>query len=206
MGLPITGWHERGEMDSNPGASLTRCAWCSADPVYQDYHDTEWGVPEYDSQRLFEKLLLDGFQAGLAWITILKKRDNYRRVYNGFDPIFMAGQGDAELQALLQDPGIVRNRLKVYGARQNARAWLALAEREDPGRWLWSFVDGRPLINDFASLQEVPAITLEAQAMSKALRAAGFTFVGPTICYAFMQATGMVMDHTRDCFRYADLS
>jgi DNA-3-methyladenine glycosylase I len=193
-------------MNGNHGGSVTRCGWCSADPVYQQYHDTEWGVPERDARRLFEKLLLDGFQAGLAWITILKKRDHYRRVYHDFDPEFMAGQSDAQLQELLQDPGIIRNRLKVYGARQNARAWLRLAEQEDPGAWLWAFVDGQPLINHFASLQEVPAITAEAQAMSKALRAEGFTFVGPTICYAFMQATGMVMDHTRDCFRYAQLS
>ena len=184
----------------------TRCAWCSSDPLYQQYHDTEWGVPEYDAQALFEKLLLDGFQAGLSWLTILKKREHYRRVYRGFDPPFMAAQTDADLQVLLADPGIVRNRLKVAAARQNARAWLQLAGREDPAVWLWQFVGGQPRINRFASLAEVPAQTAEAQAMSRALKQAGFSFVGPTICYAFMQATGMVMDHTLECFRHAPLA
>lgn len=189
-----------------PGSDVVRCGWCSADPVYQHYHDTEWGVPERDAQRLFEKLMLDGFQAGLSWITILKKRDRYRHVYQGFDPQFMASQTDDELNALLQDAGIVRNRLKVYGARQNAQAWLRLAEQTDPGRWLWQFVGGEVKSNHFVSFSEVPAITVEAEAMSRALRKAGFTFVGPTICYAFMQATGMVMDHTTDCFRYRQLA
>lgn len=185
---------------------VPRCGWCSDDPVYQHYHDTEWGVPEYDAQRLFEKLLLDGFQAGLSWITVLKKRERYRQVYRGFDPHFMAQQSDEALLALLEDPGIIRNRLKVKGARQNAQAWLRMAEGTDPGEWLWSFVGGAPRINHFADLGEVPVMTEQAQAMSKALKRAGFTFVGPTICYAFMQATGMVMDHTRDCFRYAQLT
>ncbi|HDZ58328.1 MAG TPA: DNA-3-methyladenine glycosylase I [Pseudomonas xinjiangensis] len=182
-----------------------RCQWCSTDPIYQHYHDTEWGVPEYDSGKLFEKLLLDGFQAGLSWITILKKRDHYREVYQGFDPHFMAAQTDTDLLRLLEQPGIVRNRLKVKGARQNATAWLTLASQTDPGQWLWQFVEQRPKINHFERFSDVPAITLEAEAMSKALKKAGFTFVGPTICYAFMQATGMVMDHTVDCFRYREL-
>ncbi|PKM30040.1 MAG: DNA-3-methyladenine glycosylase I [Gammaproteobacteria bacterium HGW-Gammaproteobacteria-11] len=185
---------------------MCRCQWCSNDPVYQHYHDTEWGVPEYDAGHLFEKLLLDGFQAGLSWITVLKKRDRYRQVYNGFDPHFMANQSEADLLELLQDAGIIRNRLKVYGARQNARAWLALAEQQDPAAWLWQFVGGQPLVNHFTSIRQIPTQTAEAQAMSKALKKAGFTFVGPTICYAFMQATGMVMDHTTDCFRYPLLS
>ncbi len=185
---------------------LTRCRWCSSDPIYQHYHDHEWGVPEYDAQRLFEKLLLDGFQAGLSWITILKKRERYRQVYRGFDVSFMAAQSDADLQLLMQDPGIIRNRLKIHAARQNARAWLVLAAHGDPAAWLWQFVGGRPLVNHFTSHAEVPAITPEAKAMSKALKQAGFSFVGPTICYAFMQATGMVMDHTLDCFRYGELS
>ncbi len=193
-------------MDEQAELTLPRCAWCSVDPVYRHYHDTEWGVPEHDAGRLFEKLLLDGFQAGLSWITILRKREHYRRVYRGFDPQYMATQSDDQLQSLLQDPGIVRNRLKVQGARQNARAWLQLAEREDPGAWLWSFVGGQPRINRFPSFAEVPTTTPEAQAMSRGLRAAGFTFVGPTICYAFMQATGLVMDHTLDCFRHAQLA
>jgi len=193
-------------LDTSVIPSLPRCQWCSSDPIYQSYHDHEWGVPEYDAGRLFEKLLLDGFQAGLSWITILKKRERYRQVYHGFDAGFMAAQTDADLQALMQDPGIIRNRLKVHAARQNARAWLALTEQTDPAAWLWQFVEGRPLINRFASHAEVPAITPEAQAMSKALRKVGFSFVGPTICYAFMQATGMVMDHTLDCYRYAELA
>lgn len=182
-----------------------RCHWCSADPVYQAYHDREWGVPEYHAQRLFEKLLLDGFQAGLSWITVLKKRERYRQVYRGFDPQFMADQSDTDLLALLADTGIIRNRLKVKGARQNAQAWLRLAEQTDPGEWLWQFVGGRPRVNHFSSIGQVPTQTAEALAMSKALKQAGFTFVGPTICYAFMQATGMVMDHTTDCFRYPQL-
>ncbi len=183
-----------------------RCRWCSSDPIYQHYHDTEWGVPEYNSQQLFEKLLLDGFQAGLSWITVLKKRERYREVYRGFDPQFMAGQSDEQLLELMADSGIIRNRLKVHGARHNARAWLQLAQQQDPGQWLWQFVDGRPKINRFEHLSQIPTQSAEAVAMSKALKKAGFTFVGPTICYAFMQATGMVMDHTTDCFRYPELS
>lgn len=192
-------------MQSQPSAEIVRCQWCSADPVYQHYHDTEWGVPERNAQRLFEKLMLDGFQAGLSWITILKKRDRYREVYRGFDPYYMASQTDDDLHGLLQDAGIIRNRLKVFGARQNAQAWLRLAEHTDPGQWLWRFVGGEVKLNHFTSFEQVPAITVEAEAMSRALRKAGFTFVGPTICYAFMQATGMVMDHTTDCFRYPEL-
>ncbi|PAU87058.1 3-methyladenine DNA glycosylase [Pseudomonas sp. WN033] len=183
-----------------------RCRWCSSDPIYQHYHDTEWGVPEYNSQQLFEKLLLDGFQAGLSWITVLKKRERYREVYRGFDPQFMAGQSDEQLLELMADSGIIRNRLKIRGARQNARAWLQLAQQQDPGQWLWQFVGGRPKINRFEHLSQIPTQSAEAVAMSKALKKAGFTFVGPTICYAFMQATGMVMDHTTDCFRYPELS
>ncbi|WP_150305645.1 DNA-3-methyladenine glycosylase I [Pseudomonas saliphila] len=185
---------------------MIRCQWCSDDPIYQAYHDTEWGVPEFDANRLFEKLVLDGLQAGLSWITILKKRERYRQVYRGFDLEFMANQTDDDLLQLMADPGIIRNRLKVRAARQNARAWLALREQTDPAQWLWQFVGGAPRINHFTSIAEVPAITLEAEAMSKALKKNGFSFVGPTICYAFMQATGMVMDHTKDCFRYPALT
>lgn len=191
---------------SDSASDVCRCQWCSGDPVYQRYHDQEWGVPEYAAGQLFEKLILDGLQAGLSWITILRKRDRYREVYRGFDVAFMANQSDADLQVLLQDPGIVRNRLKVRATRQNARAWLTLTEHADPAAWLWAFVGGAPQINHFSSHAEVPVHTPQAQAMSKALRQAGFSFVGPTICYAFMQATGMVMDHTQDCFRYAELS
>ncbi|MDH1264895.1 DNA-3-methyladenine glycosylase I [Pseudomonas sp. GD03944] len=179
---------------------MPRCFWCTDDPLYQTYHDEEWGVPQRDPQALFEMLLLEGFQAGLSWITVLKKRERYRQVLFGFDPERLARLTDEEIEGLMQDPGIIRNRLKLKAARQNAQAWLKL---DDPVTLLWSFVGGRQKVNHFAQRSEVPAVTPEAEAMSKALKKAGFTFVGPTICYAYMQATGMVMDHTRDCDRYA---
>jgi DNA-3-methyladenine glycosylase I len=182
---------------------MPRCFWCNDEPLYIAYHDHEWGVPQRDAQALFELLLLEGFQAGLSWITVLKKRERYRQVLFGFDPVQVAAMDDAYIEHLLQDPGIIRNRLKVKAARQNAQAWLRL---EDPVSLLWSFVGGEPKINHFTGRADVPAITPEAEAMSKALRKLGFTFVGPTICYAYMQATGMVMDHTTDCDRYPALS
>ncbi|WP_349568887.1 DNA-3-methyladenine glycosylase I [Azotobacter salinestris] len=182
---------------------MPRCFWCSDDPLYQAYHDAEWGVPLHDPQRLFELLLLEGFQAGLSWFTVLKKREHYRRVLFGFDAKRLAVLDDAEIERLLQDPGIIRNRRKLEAARQNARAWLRL---EDPAGWLWSFVDGAPRINRFRTPAEVPATTPAAEALSRALKKAGFAFVGPTICYAFMQACGMVMDHTIDCDRHAALA
>ncbi|MBB3103275.1 DNA-3-methyladenine glycosylase I [Azomonas macrocytogenes] len=182
---------------------MPRCAWCGSDPLYIDYHDHEWGVPLREPRALFELLLLEGFQAGLAWITVLRKRERYRQVLFGFDPQRLACMSDAQIETLLQDPGIIRHRRKLEAARSNARAWLRL---DDPVAWLWSFVGGMPRINRFASLAEVPAVTLEAEAMSKALKKAGFTFVGPTICYAFMQASGMVMDHILDCERHAELA
>jgi DNA-3-methyladenine glycosylase I len=166
------------------------------------YHDQEWGVPLYDAQKLFELLLLEGFQAGLSWITILKKRARYREVMFGFDVRQIAEMSDTYLETLMLEPGIIRNRLKLNAARRNARAWLAL---EDPVTWLWSLAGGQPRINHFIDRSQVPAITPQAESMSKALKKAGFTFVGPTICYAFMQASGMVMDHTQDCDRYAAL-
>ena len=178
---------------------MPRCFWCNHEPLYIAYHDDEWGVPLRDPQRLFELLLLEGFQAGLAWITVLKKHERYRQVLFGFDAQRLAVLSDDEIEALMQDPGIIRNRLKLKAARQNAQAWLRL---DDPVGLLWSFVGGVPKINHFAGRNEVPAITAEAEAMSKALKKAGFTFVGPTICYAYMQAAGMVMDHTTDCDRY----
>lgn len=181
---------------------MPRCFWCTDDPLYQAYHDQEWGVPQRDPQALFELLLLEGFQAGLSWITVLKKRERYREVLFGFDVQRLAAMSDEYLERLMQDPGIIRNRLKLKAARQNAQAWLRL---EDPRALLWSFVGGQPKINHFSERSQVPAITEEAEAMSKALKKAGFTFVGPTICYAYMQATGMVMDHTTDCDRYAAL-
>ena len=178
---------------------MQRCFWCNDDPLYIAYHDDEWGVPLRDPQRLFELLLLEGFQAGLSWITVLKKREHYRQVLFGFDVQRLAVLSDDEIEELMQDPGIIRNRLKLKAARQNAQAWLRL---DDPVGLLWSFVGGAAKINHFVGRSEVPAITAEAESMSKALKKAGFTFVGPTICYAYMQAAGMVMDHTTDCDRY----
>ncbi|UZE23846.1 DNA-3-methyladenine glycosylase I [Pseudomonas sp. B21-056] len=181
---------------------MPRCFWCSEDPLYMAYHDQEWGAPLRDAQGLFELLLLEGFQAGLSWITVLRKRAHYREVLYNFDVQRLAQMSDAEIEDLMQDPGIIRNRLKLKAARRNAQAWLAL---EDPVGFLWSFVGDTPIINHFRDRTEVPAITPEAVQMSKGLKKAGFTFVGPTICYAFMQASGMVMDHTQDCDRYAEL-
>ncbi len=181
---------------------MPRCFWCTDDPLYQAYHDREWGMPQRDPAVLFEMLLLEGFQAGLSWITVLKKRERYRTVLYGFDPQQLAQMSDERIEELMLDPGIIRNRLKLKAARRNAQAWLAL---DAPAEWLWSFVGGEPKVNHFRERSDVPAVTDEAKAMSKALRKAGFTFVGPTICYAFMQATGMVMDHTIDCDRYLAL-
>ncbi len=184
----------------------TRCPWPGADPRYLAYHDDEWGVPERDDRALYEKLVLDGFQAGLAWITILRKRDAFRRAFDGFDPERVARFGPARVERLLGDAGIVRHRGKIEGAIANARAVLAL--RDEGVRFsefLWRFVDGRTRVNRFHAIREVPAETDESRAMSKALRARGFAFVGPTICYAFMQAVGMVNDHLIDCFRHEEL-
>jgi DNA-3-methyladenine glycosylase I len=182
---------------------MPRCAWCSDDPLYIDYHDHEWGVPTRDPQVLFEFLILEGAQAGLSWITVLRKREHYRRVLHGFDPRRLARMTDADVDALMLDPGIIRNRRKLEATRRNAALWLEL---NDPAEWLWSFVGGAPKINHFESMAQVPAVTPEAEAMSRALKKAGFGFVGPTICYAFMQACGMVMDHVTDCDRYASLA
>jgi DNA-3-methyladenine glycosylase I len=184
-----------------------RCAWVNSDPLYLAYHDTEWGVPVRDARTLFEFLLLEGAQAGLSWITVLKKREHYRKVFDGFDPERIARYDDAKKLALLSDAGIIRNRAKVDAAVINARAWLALQEAgRDPAEWLWSFVDGRQLDQALASFSEVPATTPVSDAMSKALKAQGFKFVGSTICYAFMQAVGMVNDHPVTCFRHAEVA
>ena len=180
-----------------------RCAWCGTDPLYIAYHDDEWGVPVRDDRKLFEFLLLEGAQAGLAWITILRKREGYRKAYDGFDPVKIARWSDAKIERLLKNPEIVRNRLKVEGARKCARAYLDIVKEEGSfAEWIWQFVGGKPAVNRFRSLKEIPAQTDEAAAMSKALKKRGFTFVGPTICYAFMQAVGMVNDHVVDCYRY----
>ena len=184
----------------------TRCGWCTSDPLYVAYHDEEWGVPIHDDRRLFEMLILEGAQAGLSWLTILKKRAGYRRAFCGFDPECIARFDSKQVEALLADPGIVRNRLKIEAAVGNARAFLRLVkEDESLGRFLWRFVGNDPRQTMRRNLAEVPARTPESDAMSRGLRARGFKFVGSTICYAFMQAVGMVNDHVTDCFRHADL-
>jgi DNA-3-methyladenine glycosylase I len=189
-----------------PTASRKRCFWVSDDPLYIAYHDNEWGVPVHDERHLFEMLILEGAQAGLSWITVLRRREGYRQAFDGFDPEAVARYGPAEIAARLMDPGIVRNRAKVEAAVQNARALLAIRETgESFDRFLWSFVGGGPKQNRFAGRVDVPAETPESKAMSKELRRRGFTFVGPTICYAFMQAVGMVNDHTTDCFRHREV-
>jgi DNA-3-methyladenine glycosylase I len=185
-----------------------RCAWAGvSDPVYLAYHDREWGVPLHDERRLFELLCLEGAQAGLAWITILRKRPAYRRAFDRFDPRKVALYGKARVRALLRDPGIVRNRLKVLGAVRNARAYLALRRAGDRlDDLVWATVDHRPRQNAWRRIADVPARTPESDALSRALRQRGFTFVGSTICYAFMQAAGLVNDHTLDCFRHAEVA
>lgn len=182
---------------------LSRCEWPGEDPLYVAYHDVEWGVPIHDDRHLFELLMLEGAQAGLSWITILKRREGYRRAFDNFDAQKMAHYDDAKLEALLQDTGIIRNRLKVQSAVRNAKAFLEVQQEFGSfNSYIWQFIGGTPRQNEWASLSEVPAETDESKAMSKALKKRGFNFVGPTICYAFMQSAGMVNDHTMDCFRY----
>jgi DNA-3-methyladenine glycosylase I len=182
--------------------SLGRCAWCGSDPLYVAYHDTEWGVPERDARALWEKLVLDGFQAGLAWITILRKRDSLRAAFDGFDPEIVARYDNDDRARLLADPGIIRSRAKIDSAIKGARLWLEMRDGgEDFSAWLWGFVGDRPIQNRPVTMTEVPTQSAESVAMAKALKARGFTFCGPVIVYAFMQATGMVNDHVRTCFR-----
>jgi len=183
-----------------------RCAWANpANPRYLDYHDREWGVPSYDDAHLFEMLILEGCQAGLSWETILNKRENYRRAYDGFDPERMARWSDARLEELRGDAGIVRNRLKIKAARTNAQAYLRVVDDYASfAGYIWKFVDGSPVQNRFRSLAEIPATTETSDAMSKELKKLGFTFVGSTICYAYMQSVGMVNDHVVDCFRHRE--
>jgi len=178
---------------------LSRCSWCGTEPLYRDYHDQEWGVPEWDSRALFEKLLLDGFQAGLSWITILRKREAFRAAFDGFDPEKMARYTPKKLERLMLDQGIVRNRAKIQSSVSNAKAFLAIP---DFSAYLWNFVDGAPLQNRFKAIGQVPAATPVAEAMSKDLRKRGFNFCGPTIVYAFMQACGLVNDHLIGCHRH----
>jgi DNA-3-methyladenine glycosylase I len=184
---------------------MRRCEWVPlADPLYVAYHDAEWGQPSRDERHLFEMLVLEGAQAGLSWSTILKKRDGYRRAFADFDPERVAKFGKRDVERLMGDAGIVRNRLKIESAIANAKAALALDEPLSD--YLWSFVGGAPKVNGWRKLSEIPSETAESRAMSKELKRRGFRFVGPTVCYAFMQATGLVNDHTVDCFRYAELA
>jgi len=184
-----------------------RCGWCGEDPIYVAYHDEEWGVPVFDDRTLFEFLVLEGAQAGLSWATILKKRDGYREAFDDFDPAIVARYDDRKTAELLANPGIVRNRLKVASAVGNARAFLELQnERGSFSDYIWSFVDGRPIQNSWRCLAEIPAKTSLAETISKDLKKRGFRFVGPTIVYAHMQATGMVNDHLVDCFRHREVA
>lgn len=176
-----------------------RCGWCGTDQLYVDYHDHEWGVPERDGRALWEKLILDGFQAGLSWYTILKKRDNFRAAFDGFRPEVIAGWGETDVTRLLNDPGIVRSRSKIEATIGNARAYLEIDGREGFDQFLWRYMDGAPLQNRFSSMAEVPASTPLSERISKDLKKAGFRFCGPTITYAFMQAVGMVNDHIVTC-------
>jgi len=185
----------------------TRCGWVTDDPLYIAYHDTEWGVPEHDDRKLFELLILEGAQAGLSWLTILKKRDNYRRAFADFDARKIAAFDDKKVTGLLANEGIVRNRLKIIATIQNARVFLAVQQEYGSfDAYLWQFIGGKPKINAWKTLKAIPPRTAESEAMSKALTKQGFKFVGPAICYALMQAAGMVNDHTIDCFRYTEIA
>jgi DNA-3-methyladenine glycosylase I len=185
---------------------LQRCEWAGEDPLYVAYHDTEWGVPVHDDRKLFEMLILEGAQAGLSWITILRRREGYRRAFDGFDPTVVAEYGDDKVAALLSDSGIIRNRLKVQSAINNARRFLDVrGEFGSFDAYVWRFVDGQPIQNAWRSVDEIPAKTTISDALSKDLVKRGFSFVGSTIMYAHMQATGMVNDHVRSCFRAAEL-
>ncbi len=180
-----------------------RCPWCGSDALYVRYHDEVWAVPQYDSKVLFAKLILDGAQAGLSWITILKKQDNYYKLFGGLDPEKIVRFTDQRLEKILLDPGIVRNRLKVYSVRSNARIWAKMYnEGTDFSEFLWSFVGGKPIINRYKEMRDVPSTSAASDAMSKALKRLGFKFVGSTICYAFMQAVGMYNDHLITCPRW----
>ena len=185
--------------------TANRCTWCGSDPLYVQYHDDEWGVPVWDDETLFEFLILEGAQAGLSWITVLRKREAYRKVFANFDANKVARFTDAKLEKLLLNPAIIRNRLKVFGARKNARAFLEVqAEKGSFANYIWDFVDGQAIQNKWKSMSQVPATSPVSDAISKDMKKRGFTFVGSTIMYAHMQATGMVNDHTTDCFRHKE--
>lgn len=183
---------------------MKRCDWCGKDEQYQQYHDTVWGRPEPCGRELFKKLCLDGQQAGLSWITILRKQAAYEQAFFDFDPVKMAAMTEADIARQMQNPGIVRNRLKIESLVRNANAYLKYQQQGDFAEFIWSFVGGRPIVNRWAQISEVPAQSPESIAMSKALKKLGFNFVGPTICYAFMQACGLVMDHLVDCNSYCE--
>lgn len=186
--------------------AVARCEWAGVDPLYVSYHDEEWGVPVHDDRKLFEFLILEGAQAGLSWSTILNKRENYRRVFDNFEPTVVAGYDEAKIAVLLADPGIVRNRLKVNAAVRNARSFVDIQrEFSSFDAYVWSFTGGRPIVNAWKTLRQIPAETAESRALSTDLKRRGFTFVGPTIMYAFMQAVGMVNDHVVGCFRYEEI-
>lgn len=188
--------------ETQPAGVSGRCTWCGNDPLYVAYHDEEWGVPEYDGRALFEKLILDGFQAGLSWYTILKKRPSFRTAFDGFDPHIIAKYGEEDVARLLGDAGIVRHRGKIEATIKGARAWIEIEENGGFSPFLWDFVGGSPLVNHFESMADVPAETPLSLEISKALKAKGFRFCGPTIVYAFMQAVGMVNDHFVTCPRH----
>ena len=183
-----------------------RCEWCGTEPIYVDYHDNEWGVPVHDERLLFEMIVLDGAQAGLSWITVLKKRDSYRQAFDNFDASKMADYDDNKIEELLKNPGIIRNRLKVKSAVKNAKVFLKIQDECGSfDKYIWQFVNHRPIQNKWKSMGEIPAKTAESDAMSKDLKKRGFSFVGSTICYAFMQAAGMVNDHAVYCYRYKEV-
>ena len=185
----------------------TRCAWCGDDPLYVSYHDEEWGVPVHDDRRLFEFLVLEGAQAGLSWLTVLKKRENYRKAFDHFEIACVAKYGHQDIDRLLLDPGIVRNRLKIASAIQNAQGVLAIQEEYGTfDAYLWRYVNGKPLQNSWASMADLPSKSAESDQMSKDLKKRGFNFVGSTICYSLMQAVGMVNDHLVDCYRYTEIA
>lgn len=192
-----------------PGQSTEmgeRCPWAGSDPLYQHYHDTEWGVPEFDDRALFEKIVLEGFQAGLSWITILRKRENFRAAFDGFAPEIVARYGETKQAALMADTGIIRNRAKIEATVGNAQAWLTMMEKGSFTGFLWQFVDGQPQQNAWRSHEDVPAQTPASRAMAKELKRNGFRFCGPTTCYALMQAMGMVNDHLVTCPRYNEVA
>ena len=186
---------------------MARCTWCGEDPIYVAYHDDEWGVPEHDDVALYEKLCLDGFQAGLSWIIVLKKRENLRRAFDGFNPEKVAGYGNRKVNRLLKDAGIIRSQSKINSAIANAKAWLTIMEdgKGSFNDFLWKHLHHKPIVNNWKNDSQIPASTIRSEAMAKDLKKQNFKFVGPTICYAFMQAIGMVNDHVVGCPRYTEL-